>query len=68
MNLKIEDRGSIKGFEIVKRSLYVAVFFYPDNPVPFGATGSDKNALINHMANWAGIDKDIPIRIYTLEL
>jgi hypothetical protein len=68
MNTKVEDKGSVKDFELLKRNLYVAVFYYPNSPTPFGATSADKNDLIKNMANWSGIDATRPVRIYTLEL
>ena len=66
--LKIQDHGEIKDFELIKYSLYVAVYFYPNLDTPFGCTASDKNVLIKQMHNWGGIDKTKPVRIYTINV
>lgn len=68
MSIKVEDAGMLKNFEILKRCLYVAVFYYPNSPTPFGTVDADKNRLIANMASWSGIDATKPVRIYTLEL
>ncbi len=66
--LKIQDHGEIKHFELIKYSLYVAVYFYPFSDQPFGCTHSNKNELIKQMNNWKDLDKTKPVRIYTINL
>jgi hypothetical protein len=61
-----QDKGEIKEFEIVRPSVYVAVFFYPNSDQPWAASGPDKAQLLRSMHDWYGLDKSRPVLIYTI--
>lgn len=66
--LVFQDGGEIKEFVTPRPTLFVAAFFYKNSDTLCGATDNDKQRLISSMHNWHGLDRNRPIRIYTITL
>lgn len=67
-DIKFQDGGVIRDFEIPKPTMYVAVYYYPNSDQPFGCTGTNREELIRAMTHWSGLDRSHPVRIYTIVL
>jgi hypothetical protein len=64
--LKIEEAHTVKDYEMAIKNLYVAVYQYPGSDAPWGISHYNKSDLLKMVSTWSGIDKTIPVRIYTL--
>lgn len=66
--IKIEDVGEVRSFEVVRPMIFVAVFFYENSNIPYSIGNADKNDLIKQVNSWHGIDQSKPVRMYTIIL
>lgn len=65
--MKIEEQTMpVSTYEIHIPKLYVAVYYYKNSATPFGFTSDSKESLLQSLKNFTGIDKDKPIKIFTL--
>ena len=65
--MKIEEQTTpVSTYEIHTPKLYVAVFYYKNNQTPFGITSDSKDASLQSLKNWTAMDKNKPIKIFTL--